>query len=107
MAVHIDVSEGPGGPPAVEVEGKAIEGRSLGRIAWMRLRRDKVAMGGGIVVIFLVLVAVVGPHLVGNPDVYHSNLIDPTLQRPLGFFGGISWKHPLGVEPSTGRDILA
>jgi peptide/nickel transport system permease protein len=107
MAVHIDVSEGPGGPPAVEVEGKVIEGRSLGQIAWMRLRRDKVAMGGGVVIVLLILVAIIGPHLVGNPDVFHSNLIDPTLQKPLGFFGGISAKHPLGVEPSNGRDILA
>ena len=31
----------------MSVPGKAIEGRSLGQIAWMRLRRDKVAMGGG------------------------------------------------------------
>lgn len=107
MAVHIDVSEGPGGPPAVEVEGKVIEGRSLGQIAWMRFRRDKVAMGSGIVVVLLILMAIIGPHLVGDPKAFHSNLIDPTLQRPLGFFGGISWKHPLGVEPQNGRDILA
>lgn len=107
MAVHIDVSEGPGGPPAVEVEGKVIEGRSLGQIAWMRLRRDKVAMGGGIVVIFLILVAIVGPHLVGNPNAFHPDLVDPTLQKPYGFFGGISWKHPFGVEPQNGRDVLA
>jgi peptide/nickel transport system permease protein len=26
--------------------------------------------------------------------------------EPLGVFGGISWDHPLGVEPQTGRDIL-
>jgi ABC-type dipeptide/oligopeptide/nickel transport system permease subunit len=107
MAVHIDVSEGPGGPPVVEVEGKIIEGRSLGQIAWMRLRRDKVAMGGGIVVVLLILVAIIGPHLVGNPDSFHPNLVDPTLQRPYGFFGGISMKHPLGVEPQNGRDVLA
>ena len=30
------------------MSGKAIEGRSLGQIAWMRLRRDKWAMAGGI-----------------------------------------------------------
>ena len=87
--------------------GKAIEGRSLGQIAWMRLRRDKVAMGGGIVVIFLILVAIVGPHLVQNPDTYHPNLINPTFLRPNGTFGGISLAHPLGVEPETGRDLLA
>jgi peptide/nickel transport system permease protein len=110
MAVHIDVSTGPGGPPNVDsgtVGGKAIEGRSLGQIAWMRLRRDKVAMGGGIVVVFLILVAIIGPHFVQNPDLYHSNLINPTFLRPNGPFGGISLAHPLGVEPETGRDVLA
>ena len=42
-----------------------------------------------------------------NPNVYHSNLIDPTFLRPNGAFGGISLAHPLGVEPETGRDLLA
>src|SRR5216684_3298169 len=89
------------------VSGKAIEGRSLGQIAWMRLRRDKVAMGGGVVVLFLILVAIAGPHLVQNPDTFHANLINPTFLRPTGAFGGISLAHPLGVEPETGRDVLA
>ncbi len=89
------------------VSGKAIEGRSLGQIAWMRLRRDKVAMGGGGVVLFLILVAIAGPHLVQNPDTFHANLINPTFLRPTGAFGGISLAHPLGVEPETGRDVLA
>jgi len=35
------------------VERKAIEGRSLGQIAWMRLKRDKLALAGGVVVILL------------------------------------------------------
>ena len=73
----------------------------------MRLRRDKVAMGGGVVVVLLVLVAIIGPHLVQNPDVYHADLINPTFLRPNGAFGGISLAHPLGVEPETGRDVLA
>jgi peptide/nickel transport system permease protein len=110
MAVPIDLATGPGGPapePVVSVPGKAIEGRSLGQIAWMRLRRDKVAMGGGIVVVFLILVAIIGPHIVQNPDVFHSDQIDPTFLRPKGAFGGISLAHPLGVEPENGRDVLA
>src|SRR6266536_1825414 len=110
MAVPIDVATGPGAPPpdsAPSVPGKAIEGRSLGQIAWMRLRRDKVAMGGGVVVVFLILTAIVGPHLVQNPNIFHSNLIDPTFERPTGAFGGISLAHPLGVEPGNGRDLLA
>jgi peptide/nickel transport system permease protein len=110
MAVPIDVATGPGGPEpesALSVPGKDIEGRSLGQIAWMRLRRDKVAMGGGVVVVLLILVAIVGPHLVQNPNIFHSNLIDPSLERPTGAFGGISLAHPLGVEPGNGRDLLA
>ena len=110
MAVPIDVATGPGGPeptPAPTVAGKAIEGRSLGQIAWMRLRQDKVAMAGGIVVIFLILVAIFGPYLVQNPLTYHENLIDPTFSRPFGTLGGISTAHPFGVEPITGRDLLA
>ena len=110
MAVPIDVATGPGGPasePSASVSGKAIEGRSLGQIAWMRLRQDKVAMAGGVVVIFLILVAIFGPLLVQNPTTYHSNLIDPVYSRPYGSFGGISLAHPFGVEPVTGRDMLA
>jgi ABC-type dipeptide/oligopeptide/nickel transport system permease subunit len=110
MAVPIDVATGPGGPeptPAPAVAGKAIEGRSLGQIAWMRLRQDKVAMGGGIVVILLILIAIFGPFIVQNPLTYHENLIDPTFSRPYGTLGGISAAHPFGVEPITGRDLLA
>jgi peptide/nickel transport system permease protein/oligopeptide transport system permease protein len=89
------------------VGAKAIEGRSLGQIAWMRLRRDKVAMGGGIVIILLILVAIFGPFLVQDPTIYHPNLINPTFSRPNGAFGGISAAHPFGVEPVTGRDMLS
>jgi ABC-type dipeptide/oligopeptide/nickel transport system permease subunit len=89
------------------VSGQAIEGRSLGQIAWMRLRREKVAMTGGVIIVLLVVVAIVGPFLVQNPDVYHADLINPTFSRPNGAFGGISLAHPLGVEPLTGRDVLS
>jgi len=89
------------------LSGRKIEGRSLGQIAWLRLRRDKVAMGSGVLVVLLILVAIVGPFLVQNPDVYHPNLINPTLSGPNGAFGGISLAHPLGVEPQTGRDVLS
>jgi ABC-type dipeptide/oligopeptide/nickel transport system permease subunit len=89
------------------ISGQAIEGRSLGQIAWLRLRRDKVAMAGGIIVLVLVVVAIAGPFVVQNPDTYHPGLINPTFSRPNGPFGGISLAHPLGVEPVTGRDVLS
>jgi peptide/nickel transport system permease protein/oligopeptide transport system permease protein len=100
----------PEASPEAVLEGiskAAIEGRSLGQIAWLRLRRDRVAMAGGVIVILLILVALLGPFFVQNPDTYHANLINPTFSRPNGPFGGISLAHPLGVEPQTGRDMLA
>jgi peptide/nickel transport system permease protein len=111
MAAPLDIAPS-GGDVAPEaalsgISGKAIEGRSLGQIAWMRLRRDKVAMAGGAFIIFLILVAVIGPYLVQNPTLYHPNLINPTFSRPNGPLGGISLSHPLGVEPVTGRDMLS
>ncbi|MFF5564877.1 ABC transporter permease [Streptomyces sp. NPDC012623] len=101
-------------PPEAVLEGaggKQIEGRSLGRIAWTRFKRDKVAVAGAIVVILLVLVAVLSKPLQSifglDPNAFNQDLVDPTLLAPKGSFGGMSWDHPLGVEPQTGRDILA
>ena len=44
--------------------GPRIEGRSLGQIAWTRLKRDKVALAGGVFLIFLILVAIFAPLIV-------------------------------------------
>jgi len=109
MAAPLEMTPESAAPEAIleGVSGTAIEGRSPGRIAWMRLKRDKVAMAGGTVVVLLILIAIVGPYFVQDPNLYHANLIDPTFSRPKGAFGGISLAHPLGVEPLTGRDMLA
>jgi peptide/nickel transport system permease protein len=86
----------------------AVQGRSLGRIAWERLKRDKLALTGGVVVLLLILVAIFAPLLAGqDPDAYHENLIDPLFGTPTGSLGGISGDHLLGVEPVNGRDIFA
>jgi peptide/nickel transport system permease protein/oligopeptide transport system permease protein len=91
------------------VDRKKIQGRSLGQIAWMRLKRDKVALTGAVVVILLILIAIFGPFFVQDPLAYHQNLIDPTYNRPKTglWHSGISGDHLLGVEPGTGRDMLA
>jgi peptide/nickel transport system permease protein len=109
VAISLEPSPGPSGSAsdAVPAGGVPIVGRSLGQIAWRRLRRDRVAMAGGVFIVFLVLVAIIGPHLVQDPNTYHSDLIDPTFSRPTGPWGGISLAHPLGVEPVNGRDMLA
>jgi ABC-type dipeptide/oligopeptide/nickel transport system permease subunit len=111
MAAPLDVSpaEAEATPEGVlqGMAGRKIEGRSLGQIAWMRLRRDKVAMVGAAFIILLILVAVVGPFFVQNPDTFHPTLINPTFETPNGAFGGISLAHPLGVDPEFGRDMLS
>jgi peptide/nickel transport system permease protein len=109
MAVSDQV---PIGEDPAEVAGpaKAIQGRSLGQIAWRRLKRDKAAIGGGVVIILLILMAVFAPLIVritgSTPNEFHQDLLDPTLV-PTGTFGGMSWEHPMGIEPQNGRDIFA
>ena len=109
MAAPLEMTPESAAPEAIleGVSAEAIEGRSLGKIAWIRLKRDKLAMAGGTVVVLLVLIAIVGPFFVQDPNLYHANLINPTFSRPNGPFGGVSLAHPLGVEPVTGRDMLA
>jgi len=91
---------------------KAIEGRSLGQIAWMRLKRDKVAIAGAVVVLFLILIAIFAGLLTkinGHPpDVFYSDQIDPnTGGLPIGRFGGVNSDFWFGVEPGTGRDLFS
>nr|WP_238358433.1 ABC transporter permease [Kribbella sandramycini] len=85
----------------------------MSRIAWSRLRRDKVALAGLVVIVLLILMAVFAPlivKLIGHPpNEFNQDLIDTkggTL-APLGTFGGMSWEHPMGVEPVNGRDIMS
>jgi ABC-type dipeptide/oligopeptide/nickel transport system permease subunit len=91
--------------------GGAIAGRSLGEIAWMRLKRDRVALAGGAVVIFLIVVAIFAPVVVGQfghpPNEFHQDLIDPDLSVPTDAFGGVSLDFPFGLEPVNGRDLFS
>ncbi len=70
-------------------------------------------MAGGIVVVLLILTAVLSKPLqsllggLDPPNAFNQSLVDPIMLAPKGDFGGMSWDHPLGVEPQTGRDILA
>ena len=67
-------------PDAVLAGAARTEGRSLGQIAWMRLRKDRVALVGLGVLIFLILVAIFAPLIVkylgDPPNEFHQDLID-------------------------------
>ena len=70
---------------------------SLGRQAWDRFRKHKLAIIGTVMLILLVLLFWVGPYFVsyGYEDI---NIIDRAQ--------GPSWEHPFGTD-DLGRDLLA
>ncbi len=97
--------EAPGEGTVAPAPAKKIEGRSPWRLAWERLRRDKVAMTSLVVIVLIALMAVFAPlfaHLTGHPpnQQYHSiGLSASGLPRsPNSTF-------PLGTD-DLGRDIL-
>jgi peptide/nickel transport system permease protein/oligopeptide transport system permease protein len=99
-------------PTPARPETTAIRGRSPAQIAWRRLRRDKVAMAGGVIVVLFALAAILAPILVkylGHPpNDYHESLINPELAgAPNAPLGGINSHYLLGVEPGTGRDVFS
>jgi peptide/nickel transport system permease protein len=88
-----------------------IQGRSLGQIAWMRLKRDRIAIVGFILIVLLILIAIFAPLIVkvlGHPpNEFHQDMIDPSLQTPPAPRGGMSRDFLLGVEPINGRDLFS
>jgi peptide/nickel transport system permease protein len=125
----IDVSTGEnvafeveaGQPLAAKVAGSTFAGRSPGQLAWVRLRRDRVAMTSLGVLIFFVLAAVLAPLIrvlygystFNEASLGNSGLLDGT-GTPLGYLGGITFDaanpshqiHIFGVEPQLGRDLF-
>ncbi len=83
-------------------------GRSPGRIAWSRLKTDKLAVVTFAILVFFVLVAIFAGFLVNLEgevlNTYHSDLISSRNTLPLISATAGHW---FGVEPRTGRDLFA
>ncbi|GAA4524884.1 MULTISPECIES: ABC transporter permease [Nonomuraea] len=114
MTAPLDVSGASAQvPPEPTLSGadRAVQGRSLTRIAWMRLRRDKIALAGGITVLLLILMAIFATPIINlfgqDPLEFNQDAIDPNTLLPLGAYGGMGAEHLLGVEPVNGRDIFS
>jgi peptide/nickel transport system permease protein len=90
---------------------EAIAGRSPTQLAIRRLKQDKIAMVAFAILAIAILVAIAAPILkfagVFDPYSPHYTLITGEGSVPPGHFGGISWSHPLGVDPGLGRDLLS
>lgn len=88
-----------------------VQGRSPSQIAWGRLKRDKVGMVSMAIVILYVVIALLAPvitRILGVDTNYNTaNIGDGGIPKGGVLNSGISLSHLLGVEPVTGRDILA
>ncbi len=112
--VVVDGSVGDGDRRHPGDPAQGIRGRSLWAIAWRRLRQDRLALAGAVVIVLFVLVAVfadVIQALYGQQYTALNNdpgndVLDPNTNLPLGDWGGISAKHWLGVTPSLGQDVF-
>jgi len=77
----------------VNVETK---GHSLWRDAWRRLRRNKLAVGGGIVLLFMIGIALITPWIA--PYEFDEQRLEEQYQPP-------SLRHWMGTD-IKGRDVL-
>ena len=109
MVLHAEVE--PIAQEETAPEAEAVEGKSLSQLAWSRIRKDRIAVVS-LVVLFLALFVAAFSGVINDLrgqsiQGFHQNLISNDGALPFGHFGGVSLSHPLGVEPGTGRDLLA
>ncbi|MFM7542961.1 MAG: ABC transporter permease, partial [Actinomycetales bacterium] len=87
-----------------------LAGRSPGQITWMRFKRNKVGVGAAIVSVTILLMSAFAPivsKILGvDPDELNLEALNSS-GIPIAPRGGMSWDHPLGLIPGTGRDLLA
>jgi oligopeptide transport system permease protein len=89
-----------------------IRGTSLWQDAWRRLRKNRLAVLGLVIVSLIVLASLAGPPIIERATGYTYDYIpsDPNLIRSLPPLtapdGSFSWTHPMGTD-NAGRDLLA
>lgn len=92
-----------------EMIDSAVVQRTPRQIAWKRFRRNKVGVVAGCVALFFLAAAYLAPVITRILNISSTKTYPETLNEfamPEGRFGGISFAHPLGVEPGAGRDLL-
>ena len=87
----------PVSQPEVELSYEVPEQVTLLSDAWRRIRRNRLALVGGTVILVLLIVALIS--VVWTPYQVWLQAVGPTYQPP-------SLKHPLGLD-QAGRDILS
>jgi len=104
-----DVSVSLPEPESPKPASGAIVGRSPGQLAWLRLKRDRVAVTSAWVLGVFGIVVILAPLIQAlygdDPTTYHTELLD-SIGYPLGFAGGVSGDHWLGLTPQVGQDLF-
>ena len=93
-----------------EAQRNSVESKTPLRLALARFQRDRIAKIALGVIAFYVFVALFAPVICAVLGISPYRLDGDALNDfglPKGSFGGISGEHWLGVEPGTGRDLLA
>src|SRR5204862_6827913 len=83
-------------PPPQPVLEEAEQGSSLGHDAWLRLRKNKMAMLGGLILVALMLVSFLAPLI--SPYTYEGQDLNLYLVPPQAH-------HWFGTD-TLGRDVL-
>jgi peptide/nickel transport system permease protein len=100
------------GPVEEHPETGDVAGRSPTQLAVARFRKDRLSMIALVIVVIYVLVAIAAPILnhygILNANELHQDALNVNQGNiPTGKWGGVTWGHPLGVEPGLGRDVLS
>jgi peptide/nickel transport system permease protein len=89
---------------------QVLTSRSPRELAWRRFKKNKVGIAALISSLFFVAAAVFAPIISWainiDPNERDASAITERGET-IGRFGGMSWNHPLGVEPGIGYDLLA
>ncbi len=116
-----DVVDGPGGDdiaPQTPDGPKVVAGMSPTKIAFSRLAKDKVAVVCTVILLVLVMLAIFAPLICDWLNIFPDQK-DPLAPTPSQMLDGdqlpssgppkypFTWAHPLGIEPQSGRDLLA
>lgn len=100
-------------PETAITEGEFVFGTSLWRDAWRRLLKNKLAVFGLIVVVFITFASLFGPTVIKRATGFTPDYIPTNDTRLIKSFppftgpnGEFSWTHPMGTD-NAGRDQLA
>jgi len=85
-------------------------GRTPRQLAWRRFRRNRFGLPALVISLTITFVTLMTPIVGKLLGIDGRERFPETLSSrgmPIGKFGGISWSHPLGIEPGIGHDLLA